>query len=369
MKKFIISLLLSSLLIMVMNVGVAAQSQKSSYSDTQIDNLVSSYIADMGIYNQNNSYTIGNEIPIYNVATDNSLVLRNSTKIYPVYENDTVILTIAVDGESFKISPMGVDGINLAIGDEYNTFVFLANDVNAFLVTNKDVFLADTIKSDVDKPLASISIANARSIVDTMPNNFSRRAICFTSFNENSRGGITLPTRGQSPYSLGCWAACMASFVSHYNGSNTYVSNVIYEITGSYNQVSARTITQVINYLNLHYDIMAYSKSVSSSSFCSTARTNLDAGKAYILGWSGTYYDSVTGTSTSVNHMTCLMRWIYQSSTYKYTIMDPIQSNMGGGTYILGTSSSTSFPPNLHIVDNVSCSLSASLVYGYNAED
>lgn len=328
---------------------------KAEETQDNLDRTVFYHLLSTDQYHAESNYYVGAPIKIIEgEENDDTVSVRrgNAGLIYLVFENSSLVILAYCVEDTIKVT----DVVNASFIDavEKNHKV-TAIDVNGFLYLCYDNTVI-CVNGNADNTDKVVNLA--KTIEEDRSSN--RRKLVF-----GDKGGlsntINLPTRGQSPYYIGCWAACIASFDSYYNNHNTTVSNVVYTVTGSYNQVLGKTVSQVQSYLSTYYSISTSQRSINSN-FCSNARTDLDANKAYILEWKQTLYDSLTGTTSIGYHYTVLKGYNYSAGSYYYYIMDPYHnSSMSGGTYTLSTASSTSFPNNTYMYGGGTCTLYASL--------
>ena len=348
MKKKICKFIsIALILLSCLTVKVNAEENPNQFLDESIFN----HLTVTEQYHSESIYSVGEPIDIIkcdNSADNLSIETPNYGLIYPVFENSKLILLAYHVGDTIKIT----DVINNSFIDAVEKgHAVSAIDINGLLYFCYDNTVV-CVNGETEATERISAFANTLEINrdDTKRElSFSNRSIMSNTIN--------LPTRGQSPYYMGCWAACIASFDSYYNSHNTTVSNVVYAVTGSYNQVLGKTVSQVISYLSTYYSISTSQRSVNST-FCSSARSDIDAGKAYILEWQQTIFDSLTGNYSVGYHYTCLKGYAYSYSSYSYYIMDPYyNSSMSGGTYTLSTTSSTSFPNNTSMYGGGTCTL------------
>lgn len=341
------------MLCLVFLTPIYAQNKDSLY---YFEDAISSHLIYENMYSCDDLYYLGNDIPIYLSDSDNVLSLYTDVKLYPVFCNDELILTLMYYDNTIKISDMFVDILKAHLGTATKIMIIKScNDLK--LVADSKVYSFDmgeySYLTELDE--------SYKGAYERMNNYDNRKLLLSIQNGSRSSYSIALPTRAQSPYALGCWAACIASFDSYYNHHTTYVSDVVYAVTGSTSSAPDKSPSQVCTILQYYYDIMAYQRNVNSSSFCSNVRTDIQNGKGYILCWQ---------KSSGEKHATVLKGYTSSGSSYQYHIMDPFyNSSMGGGVYSLYKNNSTDFPHNNSIFEvgnnNPDYYLYDSIYFGY----
>ncbi len=343
MKKNICIVLSLLIVLTFQSISIKADESDSTF----IENSIFNHLVLTDHYKEDNTYSIGKSIRI--IECEENLKGLNTVNdeygyIYPVYENNTLILLSYLIGDTIKTVDVTDEKLISAISENDNVVALMVS--GSLYLCNDHELINSTSEVNLQFSIKLSSYLSSQIGNDIYLTEPPIGTLDYSTQSTNATYRLYLPTKGQSPYYNGCWAACIASFDSYYNNTSSTVSSVVHDITGSYNQVSARSSSQVQNYLQYYYDIMVYSRSVNSS-FCSNIRSDITSNKAYILLWKQYYYDSLTGSSSTSYHFTILDGYANSGSTYTYYIMDPYKnSSMSGGTYSLSTSSSTTFPTN-----------------------
>ncbi len=177
----------------------------------------------------------------------------------------------------------------------------------------------------------------------------------------NDQTILNYPLVAQNPYPNGCWAACIASISNYYKSTSYSSTNVVQACLGSNisaNQVPSLTLTCIQDLLSTAYHIETLFSNQSTT--LSNYKTNLDNNKVYILAWAATGYGG---------HVTMLYGYSEKgNNTSDFYIMDPQYNGSitsGARKYILVQLSSSSFPTNNKIADNITYYYSNSLLYLY----
>lgn len=363
MKK-IICLVITLLMVVVINPVdfVSAKENDKQFLKESIYNhlLLSEHYKGNNIYEVSNSFTV-------EVFMDNekSIVQTNKSngELYITFENSVASSIALASGDTIKIMDI-IDSKTISELSKGSSMSVLEINGIIYIYTGNNVIC---LNDDIDEVMKEKISNHFEDFTEHQGEllTVSTNMLDFSGIGVNASYNWSLPTKGQSPYYNGCWAACIASFNQFYNGTNTTVNNVVYDLTGSYNQVPAKSVSQVCSYLQYYYDIMTSSRSVSGN-FCTYMRNDLASKKAYILLWRQQANDSLTGDYSVGYHFTVLKGYSQSGSTYSYSIMDPYyNSSMTGGTYTVSTTSSTSFPTNTHLYGGATGTLYGALYFGY----
>lgn len=343
MKKNICIVL--SLLIVLTFQSISIKADKSD--NTFIENSIFNHLVLTDHYKEDNTYSIGKSIRI--IECEENLKGLNTVNdeygyIYPVYENNTLILLSYLIGDTIKTVDVTDEKLISAISENDNVVALMVS--GSLYLCNDHELINSTSEVNLQFSIKLSSYLSSQIGNDIYLTEPTIGILDYSIQNTNATYRLYLPTKGQSPYGMGCWAACIASFDSYYNYTSSTVRTVIHDITGSYDQVSLRSSSQVQTYLQYYYDIMVYPRNINNN-FCSNVRSDIESNKANIILWKQYNHNSLEGDTGYSYHFTILDGYANSGNTYTYYIMDPYKSSsMSGGTYSLSTSSSTTFPTN-----------------------
>ncbi len=309
-------------------------------------------------YDPLDTYTISSNIPIYDISQDEKITEREYTYLYVVYRNEDPILTVYVHGNSAKISDDFIK--QLKDVDSYNNKVLVCSyGNNAYLYSTEMKTLIDSanessnVTSSFDSLLSKAKKSSLEKIL--VPSQYLQPP------STNSQTILNYPLVAQNPYPNGCWAACIASISNYYKSTSYTSTNVVQACLGNNlaaNQVPSLTLTCIQDLLNTGYHIeTAFS---DQSTTLSNYKSNLNNNKVYIIAWAATGYGG---------HVTMLYGYSERgNNTSDFYIMDPQYNGSitsGARKYMLVQLSSSSFPTNNKIANNITYYYSNSLLYLY----
>ncbi len=280
------------------------------------------------------SVSLGSKIAMYD-----STLTPLPYSAYPVfYENDVIAIATVTEDEfgekNFQIGVQFANELSDFIQEEENNQIAVIVEEDSICLINSQNESVMISNSETSNVPSSSALPNGSANLSTSvisPSVSVSAALVTRSGTDSGTVPVKYVSQGGRNSKL-CWAACMASIVNYYKGTNHSASQVAYAVGGDYD---GQKLNDVAYWYNAHYGIVA-NQSYSKLSY-DTVYNNASNGKPIHASCK-----NLTDTSDNALGHDVVVRGCYISnSVVYYRIMNPWGVN--GGLLVVQMRSDGSF--------------------------
>ena len=278
------------------------------------------------------SVSLGSKIAMYD-----STLTPLPYSAYPVfYENDVIAIATVTEDEfgekNFQIGVQFANELSDFIQEEENNQIAVIVEEDSICLINSQNESVMISNSETSNVPSSSALPNGSANLSTSvisPSVSVSAAPVTRSGTDSGTVPVKYVSQGGRNSTL-CWAACMASIVNYYKGTNYSASQVAYAVGGDYD---GQKLNDVAYWFNSKYGIVA--NQVYSKLSYNTVYNNASNGKPI-------YASCSNYTSPSDDGHAVVVRGCYISnSVVYYRIMNPWGVN--GGLLVVQMRSDGSF--------------------------